>query len=280
MGLMNQNLTIVKHLLKQSFRHFLSHDCLRSAAALSFTTLLSIVPIVALLFFSVSQFVNNSENQLTIHNTLLNIFSPSVGQEMQAKLLLLAEQASKLRTFGLSVLVVTVLLGLNTIDLTINNIWNIERCKRTLLKLALYFLVLMFIPILVGISLYISTYFFSALALGTTLESSLLNSILVHAVPITVTWLAFVSIYLWMPNTKVEVKSALIGGAIAALLFECAMILFLLYISYFPSYDLIYGAFAVLPLFCLWIYISWIIVLIGAVITFNLTEYKKNPLTI
>ena len=83
-----------------------------------------------------------------------------------------------------------------------------------------------------------------------------------------------------MPITKVEVKSALIGGAIAAILFECAKILFLVYIRYFPGYDLIYGAFAVLPLSCLWIYISWIILLIGAVITFNLIEYKKKALTV
>ncbi len=261
--------------LKKSFKHFLLHDCLKSAAALSFTTILSVVPIIALFIFSVSQFISGTDNQLIIQNTLLNIFSPTAEQELQTKLLVLAEHASKLRTFGLSILVVTILLGLNMIDLTINNIWNIQRCKRTILKLGLYFLALIAIPILLAISLYVSTYVLSVTALGQTLDSGFLNSIIINLGPFVATWIAFVCIYIWIPNTKVDKKSAVIGGAIAAVLFESAKFLFLIYIQYFPTYDLIYGAFSVLPLFFLWVYISWVIVLIGAVLTFNLAELKK-----
>lgn len=261
--------------LKKSIRHFLSHECLKSAAALSFTTILSIVPIIALLIFSVSQFISDTDNQIVIQNTLLNIFSPTAEQELQTKLLALAEQASKLRIFGIAILVVTVLLGLNTIDLTINSIWNIKRCKRTLIKLVLYFLVLMAIPVLVAISLYVSTYVLSITVSGHTLEGGFINSVMIHLGPVLVAWIAFVCIYLWIPNTRVDVKSALAGGAIAAILFELAKVLFLVYIRYFPSYDLIYGAFAVLPLFFLWIYISWVIVLAGAVLTFNFAELRK-----
>ena len=262
--------------MKLSVNHLVTHECLKSAAALSFTTILSIVPIVALLFFSVSTFISDSENQILIQNSLLNFFSPTAGEELQTKLIMLAEQASKLRTIGLVALFVTVLLGLNMIDLTINRIWNVERYKRTLLKLILYLLVLMMIPILLGVTLYASTYFFSIAALKNTVINESLNFIIVNLSPIFVTWVTFVSIYKWVPNTKVEFKYALIGGAVAAILFELAKILFIIYIRYFPTYDLIYGAFAVLPLFCLWIYISWIIVLVGSVLTYNLSIFQKS----
>ena len=255
--------------LKQILNHFITHECLKSAAALSFTTILSIVPIVALLFFSVSTFISDSENQIFIHNTLLNFFSPTTGQELQAKLIMLAEQASKLGTFGLIALITTVLLGLNTIDLTVNRIWNIQRCKRTLLKLTLYLFALMMVPVLVGLSISVSTYFFSIAILKNTIIDSSMHFLIANFSPFVVIWIAFTSIYKWVPNTKVSTKSAFLGGLVAAILFELAKIIFLMYIRYFPSYDLIYGAFAVLPIFCLWIYISWVIVLTGAVLTYN-----------
>jgi len=262
--------------LRISLFHFLHHDCLKSAAALSFTTLLSIVPIIALLLFSMSQFISSSESQLYIQNTLIEIFSPSVGQELQNIILSLAEQASKLRTFGISVLIITVLLGLSTIDLTINNIWNIKRTKRTFIKLMLYFITLMFMPVLVTISLSISTFVLSVPFLGIELDNSFLDKVIINLGPVTVTWIAFACMYIWIPNTRVRVKSGIIGGAIAAILFESAKILFLVYIRNFPAYDLIYGTFAVLPLFCLWIYISWVIILAGAVFTYNLSAFSKK----
>lgn len=269
------NILLIFELIKRTFSHFYTHECLKSAAALSFTTILSIVPIVALLFFSVSTFISDSENQSLIHNTLLNFFSPSAGQELLTKLIILAEQASKLRTFGLVALIVTVLLGLNTIDLTINNIWNVERCKRTLVKLVLYLVVLMMIPILITISISVSTYFLSVVTMKVGFIDDFLKFILVNFGPVFVSWLAFVCIYKWVPNIKVPIKYAIVGGVVAAILFELAKILFLIYIRYFPTYDLIYGAFAVLPLFCLWIYISWVIVLAGSVLTYNLTVFPN-----
>jgi len=275
---MNSESSVVHELykfVKDSFDHFFTHECLKSAAALSFTTILSIVPIIALLLFSLSQFFSDANNQLAIQNTLLNFFSPTTEQQLQNTLLELANHASQLRTFGLLVLVITVLLGLNTIDLTINNIWNIKRCKRTLVKLTLYFLVLMAIPVLVGISLSVSTYVLSISIMGQTLNETIINWIVIHIGPVIVSWVAFVCIYLWIPNTQVDKKSALVGGLIAAILFEASKILFIAYIKHFPTYDLIYGAFAVLPLFFLWIYISWVIILIGAVFTFKLMELKK-----
>lgn len=278
MNNLQKNISTSIEFMTLTVRHLITHECLKSAAALSFTTILSIVPIVALLFFSVSTFISDSENQIFIQNSLLNFFSPTAGQELQTKLIMLAEQASKLRTVGLIALFITVLLGLNMIDLTINRIWNVERYKRTLLKLILYLLVLMMIPVLLGISLYAGTYFFSIAALKNTVINDTLNFIIVNLSPILVTWIAFVSIYKWVPNIKVGFKYALIGGAVAATLFELAKILFIIYIRYFPTYDLIYGAFAVLPLFCLWIYISWIIVLVGAVLTYNLSVFQKNKI--
>jgi len=260
--------------IKEILKHFISHECLKSAAALSFTTILSIVPIIALLFFSASQFMSDPQNQIIIQNKLLTFFSPSIGDELQSKILLLAQQASELRTLGILALLVTVLLALNTVDETINRIWDLKRHKRTFIKLFLYFCALMTLPILLGLSLSVSAYFLSLTSLDKETLYELGNSIFVHFGSILVTWLAFFIIYKWVPNIKVEFKPAVISGFVAATLFEGAKFIFLIYIHYFSSYDLIYGAFSVLPLFCIWIYISWVIILAGAVLTYSLNEWK------
>ncbi len=265
--------------IKQAVNHFISHECLKSAAALSFTTILSIVPIIALLFFSVSQLVSDPENQIIIQNKLLTFFSPSAGEELQTKLLMLAQQASELRTLGLAALLTTTFLALNTVDETINRIWNIKRCKRTFIKLFLYFLALMTLPVFVGVSLSVSTYFLSLISLGNTLPQGIWDLILINLSPLFVTWFAFTIIYKWVPNTSVKLKYAIISGFISAILFEWAKFLFLAYIHHFPTYDLIYGAFSVLPLFCIWIYISWLIVLSGAVLTYNFSVFKNSGTT-
>jgi len=262
--------------IKQSGRHFISHECLKSAAALSFMTILSIVPVIALLFFAVSQLISDPENQILIQNKLLTFFSPSTGEELQAKLLVLAQQASKLRALGLAALLITTFLALNTVDETINRIWNIKRCKRTLIKLFLYFLALMTLPVLVGVSLSASTYFLSIMALGNTILQGAWSFLVVTLGPMFVTWIAFIIIYKWVPNTGVKLQYAIISGFISAILFEWAKFLFLAYIHHFPTYDLIYGAFAVLPLFCIWIYISWVIVLSGAVLTYNFSVFTDS----
>ncbi len=265
---------LCRQFLKQTVNHFISHECLRSAAALSFTTILSIVPIIALLFFSISQLVSEPANQIIIQDKLLTFFSPRTGEELQSKLLMLAQQASELRTLGLAALLFTTLLALNTVDEAINRIWNIKRCKRTLIKLFFYFLALMGLPILVGASLSVSTYLLSITSLGNTLSQGVWGIVLINLSSIFVTWLAFIVIYKWVPNINVKLKYAVISGFISALLFELAKFLFLAYIHYFSSYNLIYGVFSVLPLFFVWIYISWIIILSGAVLTYNFSVFK------
>ncbi len=263
----------------QTVKHFVSHDCFKSAAALSFTTILSIVPIIALLFFSVSQLVSDPGNQIIIQNKLLAFFSPSAGEDLQTKLLILAQQASELRTLGLVALLITTFFALNTVDETINRIWNIKRGKRTFLKLLFYFMALMTLPVLVGVSLSVSAYFLSLVSLGNVLPQGVWDLIIINLSPLFVTWVAFTIIYKWVPNTSVKLKYALAGGLISAILFEWAKFLFLTYIHHFPTYDLIYGAFAVLPLFCIWIYISWLIVLSGAVLTYNFSINKNVEVT-
>jgi len=265
---------LCRQFLKQTVNHFISHECLRSAAALSFTTILSIVPIIALLFFSISQLVSEPANQIIIQDKLLTFFSPRTGEELQSKLLMLAQQASELRTLGLAALLFTTLLALNTVDEAINRIWNIKRCKRTLIKLFFYFLALMGLPILVGASLSVSTYLLSITSLGNTLSQGVWGIVLINLSSIFVTWLAFIVIYKWVPNINVKLKYAVISGFISALLFELAKFLFLAYMHYFSSYNLIYGVFSVLPLFFIWIYISWIIILSGAVLTYNFSVFK------
>ncbi len=249
---------------------FSEERCLQAAGSLTFTTLLSLVPIVTIALTLVSAFPVFST--MTAHVKAF-VFSNLVP-ESSARILTFymgqfTENAARLTTLGVAFLVLTALTLMLTIDHVFNTIWRISR-KRTLIhRILIYWGMLTIGPILIGGSLSITSWL-----LGRSVQFSL-GILFLKIVPALLTILAMSLLYLIVPNTAVPKRHAFLGGALAGIAFELMKVGFGWYITHFTTYKLVYGAFASIPVFLLWIYLSWLIMLSGALFTASLPLYEQ-----
>ena len=183
--------------------------------------------------------------------------------------------SSKMTAVGACGLIVTALLLMYAIDSALNTIWRSKRARPKVYSFAVYWMILTLGPLLAGASLAISSYLLS-LRWATELDS-MIDHIL-RIFPLILSWLSFWLLYSIVPTTQVPNRDAVIGALVAALLFELGKKAFALYITMFPSYQLIYGVLAVVPILFVWVYWTWCIVLLGAEITVTLGEYRKLKL--
>ncbi|MCL4118333.1 UNVERIFIED_CONTAM: hypothetical protein GTU68_008590 [Idotea baltica] len=248
-------------------QRFAQHAGTRNAAALTYTTLFAVVPMLTVLFTvlaSVSVFTGIDKQ---IQQFIFSNLVPSAEETIQTHLVDFTNQAKQLTIVGIAALAVTAFLMLKTIEKTFNSIWNAPARKRDVTSFLLYWAILSLGPLLLGAGFAIGTYLTSL-----TLISNAESVVGIYRVmPMVFSAAAFTLIYMTVPNAMVPFKHALAGGCLAALLFELAKFIFRLYIELFPSYQLIYGAFAVIPLFLLWIYVCWLIVLFGAELVCNMS---------
>ncbi|MDH5180387.1 MAG: YihY family inner membrane protein [Gammaproteobacteria bacterium] len=260
------NLDKIYYLLQQSryflyllIRQFRRDHCHQATAALTYTTLLAIVPLLAvgLVLFHKLPFYTKVQHEAQLF--ILQVFAPEIGQDMVQAFFSFIENAGKLTGISSIVLLFTAMMTLNTIDLTLNHIWKVERGRRTVINLLIYFVVVVTGPLLVGTSIVITAYLISITHLPDGIQDGWLTWF-----PLTATFLAFTAFYRWVPNTHVAWRYAISSGLVAAVLFEIAKRGFALYISRFPTYETIYGAMALVPLMLVWIYLSWLVILIGA----------------
>ena len=239
----------------------------RVASALSFSSILALVPLLTVIFSALSLFPVFETWSGAIQDFIYTTFVPQLGQQVQDYLQDFSTKAGKLTFWGLIFLVITTLTLLATIEDAFNEIWQVKHGRRFAQRILVYWSMLTLGPILIAVSLSVSSYIFSLPTLeGQTLISSLETQLL-SVLPFVFELMAFVFLYSSAPNCEVRFKHALIGGMIAALLFELAKYGFAQYLLYFTSYQRIYGAVAILPVFFLWIYLSWLVVLIGAYIS-------------
>lgn len=251
-----------------------------SAAALTYTTLFAVVPMMTVTFAMLSaipafQGVGEEIQAFIFHN-----FVPSTGETVQQYLLEFTGQARQLTWLGVGLLAVTAFLMLVTIEKTFNAIWRVRQPRRGMSSFLLYWAILSLGPILLGAGFAISTYI-TSLSLISGPDAVLGAKTLLRFMPLLSSVAAFTLLYAAVPNTRVPVRHALFGGVFAAVLFEIAKALFGLYVRLFPGYHLIYGAFATVPLFLLWIYLSWLIVLLGAELVCSLSlprQWRRRPL--
>ena len=193
-----------------------------------------------------------------------NYFVPSAGNMMLDHLQSFARQASNLTGLGIVFLVVTSVLMLHTIEQTLNRIWKVRGGRKGLTSLLMYWAVLSLGPICLGAGLAISSYLTSQAIFNETLTFLGGARFWLTLLPFLFTTIMLTLLYTVVPNTSIPFRQGVLGAAVAALLFELAKGGFTFFIKQAPSYQVVYGAFAAVPVFLLWIYISWMIVLGGA----------------
>jgi membrane protein len=177
-----------------------------------------------------------------------------------------AHNARRLTFFGLMAVFVLAILLMLIVDRSLNAIWRVRPSRPYWLSVLGYVLLLIVGPVLIGLSVSISTYVMS-ISYGTGTQPSHWHPRLLRIVPTTISAIAFFLIYRVVPHRHVPWRHAAIGAVVAALLFEAAKEGFALYVRHAPTYNLVYGAFAAVPIFLIWIYLSWLVVLLGAEVT-------------
>jgi len=240
------------------------------AGHLAYVTLLSIVPCLAVVFYMLSAFPMFSELNSIIEDLIYNSFVPTAGDAVKEHMTGFIENTKQMSMVGIASLVVIALLLISTIDQTLNRIWRCNRKRSTIHAFTIYWTILSLGPIIIGGSIALSSYLFSIVQTDGFLS---VGQQLLSFMPFLFSWLAFAGVYTLVPHQRVTFRCAVIGGFVAALMFNLATDLFSLYITNFPSQQIIYGALAVIPIMFVWIYFSWLIVLIGAEVTSTLDEF-------
>lgn len=233
------------------------------AAALTYTTLFAVVPMMTVTFAMLSAIPAFEGMGERIQLFIFRNFVPSTGEAVEAYLRNFTAQARHLTWLGVAFLAVTAFSMLVTIERVFNDIWRVRKPRRGVSRFLLYWAILSLGPLLLGTGFAVSTYITSLSLLSGPHPMPGAGTILKFT-PLLFSVAAFTLIYCAVPNARVPPRHALVGGAFAAILLETAKSLFGLYVGLFPGYKLIYGAFATVPLFLLWIYLSWLIVLFGA----------------
>ena len=273
----------VKKIIRSYFpyllRRFHEDRILYYSGYLSYVTLLSMVPLLAVIFslFSIFPFFEKLKEE--VEEFVFRNFVPELGDVVQEQILSFVDNATRMTPFGLIVLLVVALLLLSSIDHTLNQIWRVGKNRGIILSYSIYIVVLISSPVLLGTGLAANSYLVS---LGGIEEGSELSAIklILSSMHFLGSFLFFLLLYIVVPHTKVHFWSAVFGALIATLFFELSKSVFALYFIHFPVYQAIYGALAVIPLLFVWVFISWVVVLVGAQISASLDgfleENKKN----
>jgi membrane protein len=260
---------------RMAWRRFDEERCLQIASSLTFTALLAIVPIVTVALTMMSAFPVFRDLMHHIEIFLVSNVLPHSAESVAAYAEKFAANAARLTAVGILILFVTAMIVLQTIDRAFNQIWRVPRRRTTAQRVFIYWALLTLGPVLIGASLSLTSWLVSQ-SLGLVKDLPLAGEALLKVVPIGLTGIAFSLLYFTLPNRRVLVRDALSGGFLAALAFEWMKHGFALYVAHFPNHTVIYGAFASVPIFLLWIYLSWTVVLFGAVSAAVMPEWRDR----
>ena len=237
---------------------------LQVTSSLTFTTVLAIVPMLAVVLSLFTAFPVFQEFRLALEDFLTNsLMPPSVSDNIMDYLNQFARQASRLTAIGGVFLLITSLLLIMTIDKALNDIWHVTRQRPLRQRALVYWALITLGPVVAGASLW-ATSFVARESLGLVRDVPEIVSVAISFIPLVLTALGFAALFVVVPNREVLWRDALLGGCVTAIALEIMKSAFAYYLTRFPTYTVIYGAFATLPIFLLWIYLSWLAVLLGA----------------
>jgi membrane protein len=247
-----------------------------TASSLTFTTTIALVPFFTVALAVFTAFPMFSKLQGTLQTWLVQSLVPdAIARQVLGYLTQFAGKASRLGVVGLGVLFVTALALILTIDRTLNNIWRVKRPRPFAQRVLVYWAAMTLGPLLLGASLALTSYVVSA---SRGLVGAMPGGVrfLLDVVEFVLMWAGLSALYRFVPHTHVRRSHAMSGGLFAALGIEAAKNLLALYISMVPTYSVVYGAFATLPILLVWIYMAWVIVLLGAVVAAYLPSLMQG----
>jgi membrane protein len=260
------------------WRHFREDRSFEAAAALSYTSLLALVPLMAVMLGVISAFPVFDRWAVELESYIFANFVPAAGDAVREHLNQFVERTAGLTGAGTLFLIVTAIMLMSTIERSLNRIWRVAKPRRITGRLLTYWSVLTLGPLLMGGSLALTSYLAAVPLLAPEAMRGMLQEVLLNLTPFFVAMIGFALVFLVVPNRRVRLRHALAGAFLSALLFELAKRGFVLYVTHFPTYEKLYGALAAVPIFLVWIYVSWVVVLLGASVAAALTtfNYRKS----
>ncbi|WP_283709890.1 virulence factor BrkB family protein [Pseudoalteromonas prydzensis] len=237
-----------------------------NAGYLAYVTLLSLVPLIAVGVAIFSAFPGFEDTRIAIENFLFANFIPTSSDVIKEHITSFAGNANQMTAVGIGFLAAIALLLIRNVDATLNRIWRIKAKRPMMISFAVYWMVLSLGPLLLGASIGVTSYIVSLVSFADQGIPGF-SGFLLKLLPYLISMAGFIMLYTLVPNTRVPFRAAIPGALFAALLFELTKKGFALYISHFPSYEVIYGAVATIPILFVWVYLSWVVVLLGAEFT-------------
>ena len=258
------------HLLQ----HFREDRSFESAAALSYTSLLALVPLLTVMLGVIAAFPVFDRLTDEVETYVFTHFMPAAGEVVREHLHDFVQRTAGLTGAGTIFLIATAILLMSTIERSLNRIWRVKALRRPTNRLVIYWAVLTLGPLLMGASLIVTSYMAAASVLAPEIVRGALQAILLTIMPFLVALVAFTLLFVLVPNRRVMLRHAVAGAFISAVLFEFAKGGFVWYVTNFPTYERLYGALATIPLFLVWIFLSWVVVLLGASVAAALTTFS------
>jgi membrane protein len=246
-----------------------------NAAALTFVSLFALVPLLTVTLSIASALPAAGDLEGKLDEFLLQFLLPDSSTQVVQYLSTFIGQARSLTAFGVAILLVTAILMLRNVEKALNDIWRNRANRKPLQSFLLYWAVLSLGPAAIGLGLGVRAYLFAATNDWGGLQLFAIGSALISLLPFLISAVGLTCLYAVVPNCQVPLRHALIGGVFAASTFTIARMLFTAVMAK-SSYTLVYGAFAAVPLFLMWIYVTWIIVLIGAVLAHSLSAFQTD----
>lgn len=261
------------------WKNFMQDRVLLSAGSLAFQTLLSIVPLMAVILSVLSISPVFESFKRNVEDFILQNFVPASGVMAREYFWQFISNTATVPTVGGIFLFIIALFLISTIDHTINQIWDVHAPRKLIQGFTLYWTVLTVGPIIIGTGLFASSYvWYTVFTQGPLLE---VRTRLLSYLPLVNSFLAFFLLYMLVPNRRVRFAHACWGALLATLLFELSKKWFSFYVSSFATFEHIYGALSVVPLLFFWIYLIWVVALTGAEFVYCLgamkPEAKETP---
>ena len=254
-------------------RRFYEERALQTAGSLTYTTLLSLVPLLTVALAISTAFPVFDQTIGALQLFLLENFLPDTGIDTIAdQITSFTRNAGRLTAIGLPFFLIAAVMLMMTIDVSLNRLFRVQRRRPMLQQVLMYWAVLTLGPVLIGGSLSMTSFAVGA-SLGWLQLGSVADTVL-GVLPFIFTCAALTLLYGVVPYRAVKLRDALIGGILAGIAFELAKRGFAVYLARFPTYTLIYGSLATIPIFLVWLYMSWVVVLAGATLTALLPAYR------
>ncbi|MEE8271001.1 MAG: YihY family inner membrane protein [Alphaproteobacteria bacterium] len=262
-------------LARYAARRFAEHHCPQAAAALTFTSLLALVPLMTITVTILSAFPAFQDMQASAQELIFNNLVPQVGAAVRDYLETFVGNAGKLTAVGVVALIVTAVLLLATIESAFNEIWRVRESRPWLVRLLSFWAILTLTPLMFTASLSVTNQFVADADLGVDVLGW---RPFVGLLPGFFEFIGIAVLYRIIPNRPVHGVDAAIGGLLAAVLFELSKSGFAFYLTTFPVYETIYGALSTIPIFLVWLYLAWSIVLLGALVAAVLPDWRAGRL--